>query len=127
MNESNKWSGLAGEGCLIRDLGRPAIFLIPSKKLDLQWAGGTTIRERLHGMLTLYFGAYTTSLIPSFGVYTSDAGTRMLDECVEYEVSFAGKDKIPLLTSELGLIAEAIAEECIYLKAGQYACLVYPT
>lgn len=123
----NKWEGLAGNGARLMDLGRPAIFLIPANKLDHIWKGTQTIRGLLHHMLSKRWNAYSTSLVPSFGVYTSGSGLQMKDQCVVYEVSFVGKEGIPELTRLLAKIARRIDEECIYLKAGQYACLVYPT
>ncbi|MDP3962947.1 MAG: hypothetical protein Q8Q39_00425 [bacterium] len=121
----NKWSGLDGEEYTIEDLGRPAIFLLPSHKLRSE-ISGKSIEEDLHQFLSENFGAFTTTAVPYFGFWRG-SGTRVVyDESRLYEVSFAGKDRIPLLLDKLARVARVIGEECIYFKAGQYACLVYP-
>jgi hypothetical protein len=48
------------------------------------------------------------------------------DESRIFEVSFKGKENIPLLIKKLAQVARLTGEECIYLKAGQYACTVAP-
>lgn len=121
----NKWSGLEGKGYKIEDLGRPAIFLIPVKKLDIEILG-RTVEYRLRQFLIEKFGAFTASRIPSFGFWKNTEHAAISDECAIYEVSFVGKDKIPVLLRKLAEIAKDIDEECVYFKAGQYSCLVYP-
>ena len=106
-------------------MGRPAVFLIPLKKLQ-QEHDGASIEDRLHRFLITNFGAYTTSSIPSYGVWKDLDQKVVLDESREYKVSFRGKKYIPLLIDELAYIAVLTGEECIYLEAGQYASLVYP-
>ena len=122
---NNKWAGLDDESYKIEDLGRPAVFLLPLEKLKTT-IGDKTAEEELHAFLTKNFGAFTTTTVPYFGFWRA-AGTQIIyDECRLYEVSFAGKEKIPLLLKKLAEVARAIGEECVYFKAGQYACLVYP-
>lgn len=121
----NKWEGLEGENYRLEDLGRPAIFLLPIKKLQKR-VGNVTIEQVLHRFLIEQFGAYTSSTIPSFGVWKNTERAVISDECRQYEVSFVGKERIPVLAKKLAEIAKLIKEECIYLKAGQYSCLVYP-
>lgn len=121
----NKWQGLAGPGSRIVDLGRPAVFLIPVKKLEKK-INGVTVRQALHRFLIQHFGAYTASTLPSFGFWKSLSRATVNDACTHYEVSFLGKERLPALTAELARIAALIGEECIYLKAGQYTGLVYP-
>ena len=122
---SNKWSGLEGEGYRIEDLGRPAVFLIPVRKLKVGVLGRTT-EEKLRRFLIGNFGAFTSSRVPSFGFWKDIEQATISDECAIYEVSFVGKDKISILLKELAQTARDIDEKCIYFKAGQYACLVYP-
>ncbi|MDP2696362.1 MAG: hypothetical protein Q8O87_03915 [bacterium] len=124
MNEhENKWAGLEGPGYHLENLGRPAVFLLPSAKIEMQ----PQIEHGLRTFLTENFGAFTVTVVPSFGVW-KDANHSVIDDsCLQYEVSFAGKDRIPLLAKKLAEIAQDINEQCIYLKAGQYSCLVYPT
>ncbi|MBI5732348.1 hypothetical protein HY967_00085 [Candidatus Jorgensenbacteria bacterium] len=126
MDHLGKWSSFEDEkNYHIENLGRPAIFLIPSHKLERD-AGGITVRRVLHEFLTEKFGAYTTSIIPSFGFWNNEGDQLICDECCQYEVSFDGKGKVPLLLKKLAEIAKLIREDCIYLKAGQYTCLVSP-
>lgn len=121
----SKWAGLEGLTYSIEDLGRPAVFLLPSHKLRQQ-AGEATIEDDLHAFLLEKFGAFTTTTVPYFGIWRSSGSRVFQDECRLYEVSFPGKKRIPVLLKKLVEIADAIGEECIYLKAGQYTCLVYP-
>ena len=87
---------------------------------------GATAEENLHQFLSKEFGAFTTTTVPYFGFWRS-AGLRITyDECRLYEVSFVGKERMPLLLTKLAEIARIIGEECIYFKAGQYTCLVRP-
>ena len=122
----NPWTEFESCDYRIEDLGRPAIFLIPARKLDWQYMNGR-IRDHLHAFLIEHIGAFTTALIPQFGVWTS-AGDRIIyDECCQYEVSFVGKERISLLMRKLAMLARQIEEECIYFKAGEDACLIYPS
>lgn len=124
-NMQNKWSGFSSKDYLIKNLGRPAIFLLPTKKLNKE-LGGETVKNNLHRFLIKNFGSYTTSVVPQFGFWKKAKKSTVVDECHEYEVSFLGKNRIPLLIKKLSEIASATKEECVYLKAGQYSCLVYP-
>ena len=121
----NKWAGLGGDSYKIVSLGRPAIFLLPSHKLRTQM-GDETVEQYLHRFLTENFGAFTTTTVPYFGFWRNNRGRMDYDECRRYEVSFKGKENIPLLLEVLAKIATTIEEDCIYFKAGQYTCLVYP-
>lgn len=118
---SSRWESLGGDNYTIEDLGRPAIFLLPTKKIDL-------VRDDLHQFLIDNFGAYTMTTLPSFGFWKNNPGATavILDKCCEFEVSFSGKEKIPTLFKKLAEIAKIISEECIYVKAGQYSALIYP-
>jgi len=126
MRANSKWKDFVGKRYTLEDLGRPAIFLLPIKKLSQKLECGTTVEADLHRFLVQNFGAYTSATIPSFGFWKTVDRAIISDECREYEVSFFGKTKIPVLIKKLAEIAEFIKEECIYLKAGQYTCLVYP-
>ena|SRR3989338_7786853 len=123
---SNKWRSLSSKEYILVDLGRPAVFLLPVRKLKKRVSRDKTLEEDLHQFIIRNFGAYTTSVIPSFGVWKKEKRAVISDECREYEVSFLGKEKIPLLLKKLAEIATFIGEECIYVKAGQYSALVYP-
>jgi len=86
-----------------------------------------TVRDDLHAFLLAYFGSFTTTITPFFGFYKKGSGVMIHDQCYQYEVSFVGKDRIGLLISKLAVIARRIEEECIYFKAGEDACLIYPS
>lgn len=122
---TNPWAGLEGEGYRIENLGRPAVFLLPSHKLRTE-VDGMTVEERLHQFLTMHFGAFTTTTVPYFGFWRSSSQKLVYDECRQYEVSFVGKERIPELLTLLAWIAKVIEEDCLYVKAGQYSCLLYP-
>lgn len=116
----NKWKEFEREEYRIENLGRPAVFLIPAKKIE-----GTALEKQLHQFLIDNFGAFTIRSDFDFGLWKSE-GFIINDHCREYEVSFAGKERIPLLLKKLTEIASQIGEKCIYVKAGQYAAVVYP-
>lgn len=121
----NKWAEFQNESFKIVNLGRPAVFFIPVKKL--KGRQGIRIRQDLHLFLITRFGAYSASLVPSFGFWKDASKAMVTDECTVFEVSFDGKEKIPILVKKLAELALEIRENCIYLKAGQYSCLVYPS
>lgn len=123
--EEDKWANLQGEGYRLENLGRPAVFLLPSHKMQREWSSGVTVERRLHEFLLAEFGGFTSTLVPYFGFW--HGGTMAnYDECRRYEVSFVGQERIPVLLNLLASIARQIGEECVYFTAGQYACLVYP-
>jgi len=124
LKKRSVWKKLVGKGYTIFDLGRPAVFLIPAKKLNKKLKNGESVKKHLHRFLIKHFGPYTTSTIPSFGFYKNNKGAIISDECIEYEISFAGKKKIPVLIKKLAGLTRTIGEECIYFKAGQYSCLI---
>ena len=120
----DKWAEFNNGSFKLLNLGRPAVFFVPTKKFKHR--KGIQIRQDLHLFLITQFGAYSTSLTPSFGFWRDTSKVMTTDECAVYEVSFAGKEKIPILMRKLAELALRIEEECIYLKTGQYSCLVYP-
>lgn len=121
----NPWSAFEGPGYSLENLGRPAIFLIPSHKLRLK-IGETTVEKRLETFLLNEFGAFTTSLIPSFGLWRDASHEVVGDESRQYEVAFAGPERIRILVAELATIARDIQEDCFYFKAGEDVCLIKP-
>ena len=121
----NKWLEFESPSYRLQDLGRPAVFLVPIKKLQLE-IRGVTLEERLRRFLTKNFSAYSATSIPSFGVWLDSGREIVFDESRQYKVSFAGKERIRLLLKELRDIAVLAGEECIYFEAGQYACLIWP-
>lgn len=124
MSDS-KWSEFESPDYRLQDLGRPAVFIIPVRALA-QPMDGETLADDLNRFLEENFGAYTVFDIPGFGIWKGPGGSFVKDKSQIYEVSFRGKENIPLLIRKLARIAELTGEECIYLKAGQYSCLVSP-
>jgi hypothetical protein len=122
----NKWQEFQSPEWRLQDLGRPAVFIIPLKALWVRTGEGS-IEDELNRFLFANFTAFTSMSIPSFGVWSGPGQTPVFDESRMYEVSFKGKERIPLLVTELARIARLTGEECIYLKAGQYACLIHPS
>jgi len=128
----NKWIGLDRGPCYwIEDLGRPAVFYLPADKLRLRLpqaeVNGDTVERIIQDFLLNRFGGFNRSLLGQFGVWSDGKKSVHYDECVMYEVSFVGKERIPMLVSFLSVIAGQIEEKCIYFKAGQYSGLVWPT
>ncbi|OGZ93913.1 MAG: hypothetical protein A3A28_05415 [Candidatus Sungbacteria bacterium RIFCSPLOWO2_01_FULL_47_32] len=122
----NKWGNLkSGRNYVLKDLGRPAVFFIPSYKLKGR-VDSRAIQDGLHSFLVRNFGAFTSTLVPYFGHWKNDGAELIYDESCMYEVSFLGKERIPPLLEKLAEVAESIGEDCIYFKAGQYSCSVWP-
>ncbi|MDO8495333.1 MAG: hypothetical protein Q7S32_02280 [bacterium] len=124
---ANKWIEFANpEKYRLVDLGRPAVFLIPVSKLKQEIGRETTIEDHIDQFLLKKFGSFTKISFPSFGVWSK--GEEVInDDCVQWKVSFSDKRKIPLLLAKLAEVAFLIGEECIYVEAGQYAALIYPS
>lgn len=122
---TNPWDQFRSPEYHLADLGRPATFLLPFRVLKKR-VEGETIQDILHAFLVENFHAYTTTQHPHFGIWKDDSRALVGDSSQQYEVSFVGKERIPLLLEKLAWIARVTGEECIYVKAGQYAALVYP-
>ena|SRR3989344_9535775 len=124
--QKSKWSEFSkNKSYELRDLGRAAVFLIPEKKLKMR-SKKTTVEKRLQEFLSRNFGGFRFSSRSDFGVWVNDQQVIIKEKCREYEVSFPGKRGIELILEELSKIARETGEECIYFKAGQYTCLMYP-
>ena len=121
----SKWAEFTSDAYQIVDLGRPAVFFIPAPKLECTM-GDVTVREAIAEFLMEEFGAFTTTLLPQFGVWMDRGQKVHYDECCRYEVSFVGKENIPKLLEFLAQVARATDEICLYVAAGQYTCLLYP-
>ena len=121
----SKWAEFRSKRYELIDLGRPAVFLVPSHKLRLE-QGGRTVEDDLHAFLLEKFGAFTTTTVPYFGFWRQNGQRFVHDECRLYEISFVGKKRIKILLEKLASVAEFIGEDCLYFKAGQYGCLVKP-
>lgn len=121
----NPWKQFERPGYKLIDLGRPAFFLIPVKKL--KWKiGGKTALKVLQNFLTEEFGAYTDFRIPNCGIWRESAKIVVADESRAFKVAFVGKIKITKLIKKLAELAEALEEKCIYFEAGEDACMIEP-
>ena len=121
----SKWDGFHSPNYTIVDLGRPAVFHIPTTKLSCAM-GNTSVEEAIKSFLMEHFTAFSATTPPNFGVWMDETEKIHYDECRRYEVSFVGKEKIPKLLEFLTDVALATNEICLYVSAGQYTCLLYP-
>ncbi|MBI2063176.1 MAG: hypothetical protein HYT61_02985 [Candidatus Yanofskybacteria bacterium] len=96
-------------------LGKPAIFSIPSSKLE-------KVEYEIHAFLEKSYGhAWSrTEKVKGFWMGKPDG------EYTKFEISFVGKERIPNLKKFLAKIAKKIGEECIYLLTGADSWYVYP-
>ncbi|QQS22707.1 PadR family transcriptional regulator [bacterium] len=124
-SQSNIWTPFQGEGYQLVDLGRAAQFLLPSHKLQTE-LGESTVEKDLERFMFDNFGAFSATTLPTAGFWRNNQQKIVYDECRRYEVSFVGKQKIPVLLKKLADIAKHIKEDCIYFQAGQYNCLIFP-
>jgi hypothetical protein len=90
---------------------------------DGEWS---TIEAYLEHFLTKTFGAFSSFRAHNYGFWENADRKVVYDECSVYEISFLGKERIPKLLEKLAEIAVLIGEDCIYFKAGQYACTIHP-
>ena len=119
MKRKSKWREFENsEDYELIDLGRPAVFLVPIGKLQAR-VGALTLEKVLAKFLSFHFEAFTVRHSSIRGYWKGHT-----DDLVEYEVSFLGKEKIPLLLKKLAELSEKINEKCFYIKAGQYTALV---
>ena len=113
----------------IEDLGKRALFLIPSIKVYNRKYSKTrqNVARIVHKFLLETFGGYTCASGNIYGYFTSESTE--YDELKEFRVAFREDDrrtKVPKLQKFLALICDDIGEECIYLECGEDAMLVYP-
>ncbi len=85
------------------------------------------MQDILRDFLLENFLAFTTSTVPSVGLWRNSQRRIVYDECRRYEGAFVGPERIPLLVQKLAAIARLINEDCIYFKAGEDACLIWPS
>ncbi|HXK40774.1 MAG TPA: hypothetical protein VJ046_01595 [Candidatus Paceibacterota bacterium] len=114
----------------VEDLGKRALFLIPSVKVYNRKYSKTrqSIARTVHHFLMDTFGGYTCASGNIYGYFTSESAE--YDELREFRVAFKEderKTKVPKLQEFLAAICADIGEECIYLECGEDAMLVYPS
>lgn len=128
MSEESKWSGFEHPSYRIVDIGRTFVFYIPVAKLDIpSKEEGTTVRGLVHSFLKEQFGGGNVDPIPREGFWVNAEKQIFFDNCVRYSVSFLGKERMVELLIFLRALTAHIGEECLFISAGQYDALLYPT
>ena len=107
-------------------LGTSMAFLLPSLKLKEPSANGQSLEHRLHLFLMDNFGGYTAQAGNIFGYWREETGRDTYGEHREFSVASPDAAKIPLLKDFLATTAKELNEDCIYLRIGQLATLLYP-
>jgi hypothetical protein len=110
-----------------QSLGTAVIFLLPSLKLKEPSPEGLTVEFRLHAFLMEHFGGYTAQAGNIFGYWRDSAGRDSYGEHREFSVASVEDSKLPLLKSFVAQMAKELGEECIYLRAGRQASLIFPS
>lgn len=106
-------------------LGRMAVFLIPSMKLEMDDGTGRTFRDVIHAFLLERYAAYTVQAGNIAGHWKDSSGKPVYDEHRLYKVAFAGKERIPALEAFLAKLARLMREDCIYFETGEDSWLIY--
>lgn len=126
--KKSKWAGFEDPSYRIVDIGRTASFLIPVTKIYLpSKEPGKTVEALLQEFLRTKFGGFHVSQMPSTGFWVNAKKQMFFDNCLNYSVSFPGKERIPELFVFLADLARQMNEECLFVSAGQYDALLYPT
>ena len=108
-----------------RSLGTPVMFLLPSLKLKEPSLHGPSIENRLHTFLMDNFGGYTAQAGNIFGYWRED-GRDSYGEHREFSVAAPDASKHPMLKEFLAQLTRDLNEECVYLRIGGTASLIYP-
>jgi hypothetical protein len=108
-----------------RSLGTSVMFLLPSLKLKEPSLNGLSIENRLHTFLMDNFGGYTAQAGNIFG-YWRDDGHDSYGEHREFSVAAPDTSKHPILKEFLAQVARDLKEECVYVRTGGTASLIYP-
>jgi hypothetical protein len=109
------------------NLGTSVAFLLPSLKLKEPAPDGLPVEHRLHTFLMDNFGGYTAQAGNIFGYWRDDTGRDSYGEHREFSVASPDAAKLPMLKEFLAGMARDLKEECIYLRIGQAAALLYPS
>ena len=109
-----------------QSLGTAVVFLLPSLKLKEPSSSGPSVENRLHTFLMDTFGGYTAQAGNIFGYWRDDRGRDSYGEHREFSVAFVEDSRLPTLKQFVAKMAHELAEECIYMRAGNTASLIYP-
>ena len=112
-------------GYVEKPLGKNVRFLLPSLKLKLPCAAGTTVENTVHDFLMRHFGGYTATAANLFGYWTEEDGVFSYGEHREFTVALAGEGGLPELKQFLGEIACTLDEKCLYVEVAGEATLLY--
>jgi len=108
-----------------RNLGTSIAFLLPSLKLKQPSLEGPSVENRLHSFLMDNFGGYTAQAGNIFG-YWREGGRDSYGEHREFSVAAQEPSQTQKLKDFLAGMASELGEECIYVRTGEVASLVYP-
>lgn len=113
----------------VENLGKRALFLIPSIKVynSKYSQSRQSIAKVIHHFLHENFGGYTCASGNIYGYF--GFGHAEYDELREFRVAFKedeARTKIPKLLEFLSDLCKDIGEECIYYELGEDAFVVYP-
>lgn len=103
----------------LRPIGRMAVFYLPSPL-------PVATRIRVEKFLLDHFRGYTCQDVSTSGAWRSDNDEVVFDSNVRFEVSFAGKDRIPELVRFLREVCRDLDQDAIYLTMGEDSFLVDP-
>jgi hypothetical protein len=118
LEKFNDWLTKKIEHEKLTDIGRMAIFYLPTKK-------SKSLKSKIHNFLIKNYGAYTHEPSNIRGFWKQ--GKEIIkDRNERYEVSFSDKNKIPKLIDFLSEICGEMKEEAIYLTMGDQSYLVKP-
>lgn len=109
-----------------QSLGTAVVFLLPSLKLKEPSLDGSTVESRLHTFLMETFGGYTAQAGNIFGYWRDSRGQDSYGEHREFSVAFVENAKLPILKEFVAKMAHELEEECIYMRWGHTASLIYP-
>ena len=110
-----------------RSLGTSVMFLLPSLKLKEPSLSGPSVENRLHTFLMDNFGGYTAQAGNIFGYWREGEGRDSYGEHREFSVASPDTSQLPMLKEFLARMAQDLKEECVYVRIGVVASLIYPS
>ncbi|MEO6760301.1 MAG: hypothetical protein ABIO24_12660 [Saprospiraceae bacterium] len=99
---------------------------MPSLKLKEPSLDGASVEYRLHAFLMDTFGGYTAQAGNILGYWRDENGHDTYGEHREFSVASPDEPTIPLLEDFLARMAVELHEDCIYVRNGSLAVLLYP-
>ena len=118
MKSFDDWRAEKMEHPKLEHIGKMAVFYLPQRKLN-------KFEDKIHEFLIANYGAYTHEESNIRG-YWKQGKEIIKDKNERYEVSFAGKDRIPKLIDFLSELCGDMKEDAIYLTMGDRSYLVKP-